>query len=83
MRSQTKNLGTSPMAKCRPAYFSHQPDLVTNSIFNEEMDSKLQRSELQRLVLEKRLEELRQRCRHRSLGLEAMLVLVKYLSEEV
>jgi hypothetical protein len=66
-----------------PVCFSHQPDLVTNSICSEQAAAKLQHLELKRVTLENQISALRCNLKQRTLGFEAMLVLVKYLSEEV
>jgi hypothetical protein len=66
-----------------PVCFSHQPDLVTNSICSEQAAAKLQYLELKHATLENQISALRCSLRRRTLGFEATLVLVKHLSEEV
>ena len=81
-KAQTKIVTTSSAAQLSIC-FSHQPDLVTNSIRSEQTATKLQQLELQSSKLEKQISSMRCSLRHRTLGFEAMLMLVKRLSEEV
>jgi myosin heavy subunit len=76
---------SSSTDKLSAAYSAHQPDVVTNTICHEQMTAattKLHQLEKCHAMVEKQLVAVRAQLQQRTLGFEAMIVLVKRLSEE-